>query len=73
MGESKPSRRKDYEYYDGKSDVSDLLKLAVQYEALSKLVANDMNKCLDNQKICRNDNGNNIEYPIKQIQSCSPL
>ena len=64
---------KDYEYYDGKSDVSDLLKLAVQYEALSKLVANDMNKCLDNQKYVENDNGNNIEYPIKQIQSCSPF
>ena len=64
---------KDYEYNDGKSDVSDLLKLAVQYEALSKLVANDMNKCLDNQKYVENDNGNNIEYPIKQIQSCSPF
>lgn len=64
---------KDYEYYDGKSDISDLLKLAAQYEALSKLIANDMNKCLDNQKYIENDNSNIIEYPIKQIQSCSPF
>lgn len=64
---------KDYEYYNGKRDISDLLELAAKYEALSKLIANDMNKCLDNQKYTEINNGDIIEYPAKQIQSCSPF
>lgn len=64
---------KDYEYYNGKRDISDLLELAAKYEALSKLIANDMNKCLDNQKYTEISNGDIIEYPAKQIQSCSPF
>lgn len=64
---------KDYEYYDGKREISDLIELAAKYEALSKLIANDMNKCLDNQKYTEINNGDIIEYPIKQIQSCSPF
>jgi CRISPR-associated protein Csh1 len=64
---------KDFMYYDGKSEISDLLELAAKYEALSKLIANDMNKCLDNQKYTETNNGDIIEYPRKQIQSCSPF
>lgn len=64
---------KDYEYYDGKKEVTALLENSIKYEGLSKLIVNDMNKCLDNQKYKIETDGKTIEYPIKQIQSCSPF
>lgn len=66
-------RGKDYEYYDGKKELTVLLENSIKYEFLSKLIGNDMNKCLDNQKYEIEINGKTVEYPIKQIQSCSPF
>jgi CRISPR-associated protein Csh1 len=60
----------DYDYYDGKSDLTQLLestKIKIYY-INSLLVNTDMNKCLDVDK-CE---VGGIVYPIKQIQSCSP-
>lgn len=59
---------KDYNYYDGKGELSQLLEKTKVYKINSQLVNQDMNKCLDNDK-CEHDG---IVYPIKQIQSCSP-
>lgn len=59
---------KDYDYYDGKTDLSQLLEKTKVYQINSQLVNQDMNKCLDNDKY----EHDGIIYPIKQIQSCSP-
>ncbi|MEG1718397.1 MAG: hypothetical protein RR333_07130, partial [Bacteroidales bacterium] len=75
----------DYEYYDGKSEIEgDLLSSSIQYQSFSRLIDNDMNKCLDTLK-CEvgkvgkvgkdgkdGKDGKITKYPIKQIQSCSP-
>lgn len=58
----------DYDYYDGKSDLTQLLESTKIYNINSLLVNTDMNKCLDNDKC---EYGEFI-YPIKQIQTCSP-
>ncbi|MEG1952155.1 MAG: hypothetical protein RRX93_06635 [Bacteroidales bacterium] len=76
----------DYEYYDGKSEIEgDLLSSSIQYQSFSRLIDNDMNKCLDTLK-CEvgkvgkvgkdgkdGKDGKITKYPIKQIQSCSPF
>jgi CRISPR-associated protein Csh1 len=59
---------KDYDYYDGKSELTSFLQRTKPYFINSLLANKDMNKCLDNDK-CVIDN---FIFPIKQIQSCSP-
>ncbi|WP_321517164.1 hypothetical protein [uncultured Bacteroides sp.] len=50
--------KKDYDYFDGKSELDNSLQGIMQYEDLSKRVGTSMNKALDKKK---------------QIFSCSPF
>lgn len=60
-----PTFKVDYDFYDGKSELSPLLNEFMQYEDYSKRVGTRMDKVLDNAK---------IEGTSKfQIFSCSPF